>query len=309
MLELTQIDKPLKGKGNRVINKSKRIAQLSVLGGITSTFLLMCGCSDKDAVYKEQPVEALYNEAMDYLESGSAVGAAKSFAEVERQHPYSNWAVKAQLMSAYAYYQAKKYDDAIETYNVFIQLHPGHEQVAYAYYMLGLCYYEQVPTVERDQNVTEKALKAFEEVVRRFPTSPYAKDSKIKIEFTRDHLAGKEMEVGRYYLKNGAYLAAVNRFRNIVEGYQTTSQVPEALHRLVECYLALGILDQAQASAAVLGYNYPGSQWYADSYGLMKTANPSVALEVEPKPVSAVPSKKKEDKPTEEPPKDPRALK
>lgn len=277
--------------------------------GIISAVLLIGGCSDKDALYKDQPVELIYNNAMDLLEAGKSVASAKAFAEVERQHPYSNWAVKAQMMSAYAYYQAKKYEDAIETYNVFIQLHPGHEQVAYAYYMLGLCNYEQIPTVERDQVVTEKALKAFEEVVRRFPTSAYAKDSKIKIEFIRDHLAAKEMDVGRYYLKNGAYLAAVNRFKNIIDGYQTTSQTPEALHRLVECYLALGIMDQAQASGAVLGHNYPGSQWYADSYALIKATNPSAILDVKPDASLAKgPPKKEIVSKTVEPLKDPRVI-
>lgn len=277
--------------------------------GLVSSILLLSGCADKDELYKDQPVETIYNDAMDMLEAGKAGAAAKAFAEVERQHPYSNWAVKAQLMSAYAYYHAKKYEDAIETYNVFIQLHPGHEQVAYAYYMLGLCNYEQIPTVERDQMVTEKALKAFEEVVRRFPTSAYAKDSKIKIEFVRDHLAGKEMEVGRYYLRNGAYLAAVNRFKIIIDGFQTTSQTPEALHRLVECYLALGIMDQAQASAAVLGHNFPGSPWYADSYALIKAANPSAIMDVKPDSSLASGPKKPDAGSSAEPPKDPRVIK
>jgi outer membrane protein assembly factor BamD len=271
--------------------------------------LVACSTTPQNEPYIEKSVEVLYNEGMDLLESGSPAKAAVTFAEVERQHPYSNWAVKAQLMSAYSYYLAKKYDESIETYRVFIQLHPSHERIAYAYYMLGLCYYEQIPTVERDQNVTEESLKAFEEVVRRFPTSPYAKDAGIKIEFIRDHLAGKEMEVGRYYQSHGAYLSAVNRFKNIIQGYQTTSHVPEALHRLVECYLALGIMDQAQASAAVLGHNYPSSSWYADSYALIKAANPSAVLEDKQQPKSSQPTQKPSSVPSEEAPvTDPRKL-
>ena len=247
--------------------------------------LLQTGCSEQEEVFSEQPVEALYNQAMDYLEDGSYTRAAKAFVEVERQHPYSALAPKGLLMAAYAYYQAKKYDDALENYNVFIQLHPGHEHIAYAYYMIGVCYYEQIPMVERDQKTTEQALSAFEEVERRFPASPYGKDAKLKIDLVRDHLAGKEMDVGRYYLKQQAYLSAVNRFKNVVEGFQTTSHTPEALHRMVECYLALGILDQAQKTAAILGHNYPGSPWYADTYSLIQDAIPD-AVTQSPKPGS-----------------------
>lgn len=244
---------------------------------------LQTACSDTQELLEEQPVEPLYNKAMDYLESGSYTRAAHTFAEVERQHPYSNLAPKSLLMAAYAYYQAKKYEDALENYNVFIQLHPGHEHVAYAYYMAGICYYEQIPTVERDQKATEEALMAFEEVVHRFPSTPFGKDARLKIDLIRDHLAGKEMDVGRYYLGKQAYLAALNRFKNVVEGFQTTSHAPEALHRMVECYLALGVLDEAQKTAAVLGYNYPGSPWYADTYELIRNAIPN-ALSVSPKP-------------------------
>jgi outer membrane protein assembly factor BamD len=235
----------------------------------------LAGCSsDKDEIMADKPVEEIYNIAMDHYEQGRYERAAKTFAEVERQHPYSNWAVKAQLMSAYAYYESKRYDDAIEGFNVFIQLHPGHPDVAYAYYMLGLCYYEQVAMVERDQKATELSLKSFSEVLTRFPGSPYAKDAKLKINLLYTHLAGKEMEIGRFYLKRHSYLPALNRFKMVIEQYQTTAQVPEALHRAVECYLALGILDQAQAMAAILGHNYPGSQWYADSYALIQAALP-----------------------------------
>lgn len=247
--------------------------------------LLQTACSDTEEIFAEQPVESLYNKAMDYLEAGSYSRAAQAFVEVERQHPYSALAPKSLLMAAYSYYQAKKYEDALENYNVFIQLHPGHEHIAYAYYMVGICYYEQVPMVERDQKTTEDALRAFEEVVQRFSSSPFGKDAKLKIDLIRDHLAGKEMDVGRYYLGKQAYLAALNRFKNVVEGFQTTSHTPEALHRMVECYLALGILDQAQKTASVLGHNYPGSSWYGDTYELIRNTVPD-ALGTAPKPGS-----------------------
>ncbi len=246
---------------------------------------LQTGCSDTEDTFQDQPVEVLYNEAMDNLEKGNFKRAALGFVEVERQHPYSSLAPKSLLMAAYSYYQAKKYEDALENYNVFIQLHPGHENIAYAYYMVGICYYEQVPMVERDQKTTEDALRAFEEVTRRFSSSPYGKDAKLKTDLIRDHLAGKEMDIGRYYLDRQAYLAALNRFKNVVEGFQTTSHAPEALHRMVECYLALGILDEAQKTAAVLGYNYPGSSWYSDTYDLIRNTMPE-ALKNSPKPGS-----------------------
>lgn len=236
--------------------------------------MLLSACAEKEEPYNDRTVEELYNTAMDRFEAGNYQKAAKAFAEVERQHPYSNWALKAQLMSAYCYYEAKKYDEAIENFNVFIQLHPGHPEVAYAYYMLGLCHYEQIPIIERDQKPCELSLKAFQEVVTRFPTSPYAKDAKFKIDLIRDHLAGKEMDVGRYYQKQYAYLPAINRFKEVVTKYQTTSHVPEALHRMIECYLALGLKKEAQEVAAVLGHNYPRSDWYEDTYGLMKNTVP-----------------------------------
>lgn len=233
--------------------------------------LSLSSCSTTEEEFEKLSVEELYTQAKTSFDNGSYNKAAETFAEVERQHPYSEWALQAQLMSAYSYYEAKKYIEAIEGFNVFIQLHPGHDSIPYAYYMLGLCEYEQIPTVHRDQEYTKRSLRAFEEVIRRFPESPYARDSKYKIDLIKDHLAGKEMEVGRYYLNNKAYLAAVNRFKVVVEQYQTTSHIPEALHRMVECYLALGIPEQAHISAALLGHNFPGSPWYADTYALMTT--------------------------------------
>jgi outer membrane protein assembly factor BamD len=220
--------------------------------------LLLAGCSGNgDEEYVERPVEELYNEAQDLLEDGDARSAGRAFEEVERQHPYSQWATRAQLMSAYAYYEANDYDQA------------GHQDVPYAYYLIGISYYEQISDVGRDQKMTERALVAFDELVRRFPDSQYARDSQLKADLARDHLAGKEMSIGRYYLRRGQYVAAINRFRNVVERYQTTTHVPEALHRLTEAYLVLGLDQEAQKNAAVLGYNFPSSQWYMDSYALL----------------------------------------
>jgi len=237
---------------------------------IVAAISILSGCSGTDEEdYVERPVEDLYNEAQDLLESGDARRAGQAFEEVERQHPYSQWATRAQLMSAYAYYEANSYDEAIAAAERFIELHPGHQDVPYAHYLIGISYYERISDVGRDQKMTEQALAAFEELQRRFPNSEYARDAALKADLARDHLAGKEMSIGRYYLRRGQYVAAINRFRNVVERYQTTTHVPEALHRLTEAYLALGLEQEAQKNAAVLGYNFPGSQWYLDSYALL----------------------------------------
>lgn len=237
--------------------------------------LLLAACASNKDTYVEKPVEDLYNMAMDQLADKYYDKAAKSFDEVERQHPYSVWATKAQLMSAYSLYQAGKYDESIVAADRFIQLHPGHRDIAYAYYLKALDYYVQIADVARDQKATEKAMAALGEVVRRFPDSKYGRDARLKIDLARDHLAGKEMEIGRFYEKRGSYLAAINRFQRVVDQYQTTTHVPEALHRLTECYLSLGLPDEAQKTAAVLGYNYPGSSWYSHTYALMKPHQPT----------------------------------
>jgi len=237
----------------------------------------LAACSSKKEAYVERPVEQIYNHATDLLLDKKYIDAAKEFDEVERQHPYSVWATKSQLMAAYSQYQASKYDDAIITLDRFIQLNPSNRDVAYAYYMKALCYYEQITDVQRDAKMTEQAMKGFEEVINRFPNSIYGRDSRLKLDLTHDHLAGKEMDVGRYYLNRGDYLAALNRFKMVVDKYQTTSHVPEALERMVECYLALGLKDEAQRTAAVLGYNYPGSLWYQDSYALVETGKSTEA--------------------------------
>src|SRR5438105_1763998 len=238
--------------------------------GVALLLLVLAGCgSSRNEVYIEKPVDDLYNKAMDSLVDERYSEAAKTFEQVESQHPYSVWATKSQLMGVYSLYESRSYDQAIIAADRFIQLHPGHRDVAYAYYLKAICYYMQITDVGRDQKLTELALKSLDDVVRRFPESKYARDAKLKLDFTRDHLAGKEMEIGRYYLRRGEYLAAMNRFKRVIEGFQTTTHVPEALERLVECDLALGLTKEAQQNAAVLGYNYPGSRWYKDAYALV----------------------------------------
>ena len=247
--------------------------------GFLAGALLLAACAGAKDTYVEKPVEDLYNSAMDQLLEHSYDKAAKSFDEVERQHPYSVWATKAQLMSAYALYQAAKYDESIVAADRFIQLHPGHRDIAYAYYLKALDYYVQIADVARDQRATEKAMTALGEVVRRFPDSRYGRDARLKIDLARDHLAGKEMEIGRWYERQRLYLAAINRFQRVIADYQTTTHVPEALHRLTECYMSLGLTEEAQRTASVLGYNYPGSTWYSDSYALFKTRQPTAIAE------------------------------
>ena len=234
--------------------------------------LVVAGCNTgrEEVAYVERPVEQLYNEGMDNLIAGRYEEAAASFDEVERQHPYSIWATRAQLMTAFSHYQDNEFDDAIISAQRYIQLHPGSEDVPYAYYLIGVSYYEQIVDVGRDQKLTELALNGLDEVIRRFPDSEYARDARLKIDLTRDHLAGKEMEIGRYYQRRGEDLAALNRFKQVIVDFQTTTHVPEALHRLTETYLALGLQKEAQSAAAVLGFNYPGSEWYVDAYRLLQ---------------------------------------
>jgi outer membrane protein assembly factor BamD len=219
--------------------------------------------------FVERPVEQLYNEARDKLDDRLWAEAVEGFQEVERQHPYSEWARRSILMGAYGAYMQNKYEEAIGGAQRFIALHPGNVGAPYAYYLIALSYFEQIVDVGRDQRLTELSLAALNEVVQRYPQSEYARDARLKIDMTRDQLAGKEMEIGRYYLRQGQQLAAINRFRRVVELYQTTTHTPEALHRLVEGYLSMGVTPEATQVAAVLGYNYPGSPWYEASYALL----------------------------------------
>ena len=232
--------------------------------------LLLSACAEDDGpVYQARTVETLYNGGVNALRLEEFAQAARAFDEVERQHPYSVWATKAQLMSAYSSYKRDEYDEAIIGLDRFIELHPGNKDIAYAYYLKALSYYEKISDVERDQKMTRLALESLQEVARRYPDTRYGRDARAKLDLTFDQLAGKEMTIGRYYLKRHEYLAAINRFKVVLAKYETTTHVPEALHRITESYLALGVTDEAQMSAAVLGHNYPGSPWYQDSYALL----------------------------------------
>jgi outer membrane protein assembly factor BamD len=249
---------------------NKKLVLIITLCLLSFTLVSCSSSSDKEtAASDEIPVEELYNDASKALESKKYVKAAQLFEEVERQHPYSQWATKAELMAAYAYYKDLLYDEAVLALDRFIELHPGNEDVDYALYLKALCYYEQISDVARDQELTEEALYALETLIRRFPDSKYARDASYKRDLTLDHLAGKEMEIGRYYLNRGHINAALNRFLMVIKQYQTTTHTSEALHRMVEAYLSLGLSDEAMRVAAVLGHNYPGSKWYEDSYKLL----------------------------------------
>ena len=246
------------------MNKFKILSAIALLGILTA-----CGSSDDDKTKPPESADKLYNEAYDQLNNHEYKDAIKSFEEVERQHPSSEWATNAQVMSGFISYETQDYTAAVSTLERFTKLYPNNESTPYAYYLIALCYYEQINDVGRDQKITEQALQALREVIRRFPDTEYARDARIKLDLTQDHLAGKEMEIGRYYLRHDDTVAAINRFRFVVENYQTTSHAPEALHRLVECYLKLGAKDEAKRYAAVLGNNFPGNVWYRDSYKLM----------------------------------------
>lgn len=221
------------------------------------------------ALQKERPAEQIYSEAMAAYKNEEYQKAGKLFDEVERQHPYSDFATQAQIKSAQAAYESMRYDEAIVALDRFIELHPGHEQIDYAYYLKAMCYYEQITDVARDQQMTKDALEALNVVIDRFPDSKYRRDAELKRDLTLDHLAGKEMEIGRYYLKKNEINAAISRFTTVVKEYQTTTHAPEALLRLVEGYTILGLKDEATRVAAVLAYNYPGSRWYKDAYDLL----------------------------------------
>ena len=247
-----------------------RPASLLVSMTAACAVLFLAACAADEEEYVERPVDQIYNEAVVALQKREYTTASELFDEVERQHPYSSWATKAQLMAAYSHYQKNDYDDAIIALDRFIQLHPSNKDVAYAYYLKALSYYEQISDVARDQEMTRLALRTLKELIARHPNSRYARDAKVKIDLTYDHMAGKDMEIGRYYLGQKHYLAAINRFKGVIQRYQTTTHVPEALHRMVEAYLALGITEEARKAAAVLGHNFPGSEWYIDSYELVE---------------------------------------
>ena len=253
------------------IMRSTRTGLAARLAILCLTAMLLGACSSdkgKDD-YVEGSVDELYNKAMDQLLAERYKQAAKLFDEVDRQHPYSIWSTRAQIMSAYANYKNEKFDDAIIGLDRYIQLHPNDRDITYAYYLKGMAYYDQIKDVKRDQTAARESLKTFVEMNKRFPNSRYERDVTRKIDLINDHLAGKEMDIGRFYLRRGQQLAAIGRFRTVVDRYQTTSQVPEALLRLAEAYTELGVMDEAKKVTAVLGYNYPASEWYTDSYELV----------------------------------------
>lgn len=225
--------------------------------------------SDEEDRYIARDVETLYNLGYTSLAHHRWRIAAAAFDEVERQHPYSEWSRRAQLMGAYAFYKDNEYDSAILSSERFLSLHPGNANASYAHYLIAVSYYEQISDVFRDQRITEQAAQALTEVIRRYPGTDYARDAQVKIDLVHDQLAAKEMDVGRFYLQKSQYLAAIGRFRRVLDQFGTTSHTPEALHRLVECYTALGIIPEAQKYAAVLGYNHPGSKWYRYSYAMV----------------------------------------
>ncbi len=260
----------------------RRVPKVVILAGASAMALSACahkGPAKPRIAAEERPVELLYATGADRLDHRHWTDAVDYFHEVERQHPYSEWSRRAILMTAYAHYEANDYDGARQDADRFIGLYPGNASTAYAYYIKAICYFEQIIDVGRDQAATEQALTGLREVVRRYPNSEYATDAKLKIDMVNDQLAGKEMTIGRWYLRNGEPLAAIGRFRTVIDRYQTTLHTPEALYRLVEVYLTLGLIDEAKRNAAVLGYNYPGDGWYSDAYALMdsKGLQPAVA--------------------------------
>jgi outer membrane protein assembly factor BamD len=256
----------------RMVERGARAAAFFVLLATFAAALGACSMFDKDAIAPEEPADKLYNEALYLLNNKKdPKEAAKKFEEVDRQHPYSEWARKALVMSAYAYFEAGEFEDCINSARRYVTLHPGSPDAAYAQYLIGSAYFDQIPEISRDQGRTEKALENLEEVVRRYPSSEYAVAAKRKMEMARDQLAGKEMEIGRWHLQRREFTGAINRFKVVVTRYQRTRHVEEALLRLTEAYMALGIVDEAQTSAAVLGHNFPDSRWYKDAYALMQS--------------------------------------
>lgn len=225
----------------------------------------------KPEIVAEVPAEQLYNQGLGRIEKRDFSGASKKFEDLEKQYPYSEWSRKALIMTAYSQFEAQQYDDAINSSRRYLQLHPATKDAAYAQYLMAMSYYNQIPDITRDQERSERALRGLQELVDRYPQSEYVEDARAKMQFARDQLAGKEMEVGRYYLTRRNYTGAINRFRDVVSKYQTTRHVEEALMRLTEAYMALGIVQEAQTAAAVLGHNFPDSPWYDDAYKLVKS--------------------------------------
>ncbi len=239
--------------------------------GAAMLVLSACGSNKKEKLaYVERPAELIYNLAVSQMDVSDWADAKLLFQEVERQHPFSKWARRSMLMSAYASYRSADHEESIALAQRFIGLHPGSDSAPYAHYLIAINYYDQIYDVGRDQATTVAAEASLQQVVRRYPESDYARDARLKLQLTHDHLAGKEMSIGRYYLKENQHLAAIGRFKNVVSDYETTSQTEEALHRLVESYVSIGVIQEAKLVGSVLGHNYPNSEWYKDSYDLLE---------------------------------------
>ncbi|HEY5712866.1 MAG TPA: outer membrane protein assembly factor BamD [Allosphingosinicella sp.] len=272
-----------------------KISRPVVLLALVASILPLTACANRgtrtraDTRYVARDVNTLYNAAFDLMRRHNYAAAAIVFDEVERQHPYSVWARRAQLMSAFCYYAAKDHTKSIDSARRFLSIHPGNRDAPYALYLVALNYYEQINDVTRDQAATRQALESLGEVVRRYPSTPYADDARLKIDLVRDHLAGKEMEIGRFYQRRRQWLAAAVRFRTVVDQYQTTTHAPEALMRLTESYLALGVPEEARRAAAVLGANYPQTRWYQRAYDLMQRHMPQQAA-AQPAPAEPAPA-------------------
>lgn len=241
---------------------------------ILTSFLLISACSSKKKIdeFAGFTPEKLYSSGMEKMHKQEYSEAIKYFDRINQEYPYSPLASEAQLMESYAYYKTAKFEYAIASLDDYINLYPGEKNSAYAYYLRALCYYDQIEGTQLDQTFTEDAKTSLNEVINKFPDSEYARDSRFKLNLVLDHLAGKEMEVGRFYQKKGDLIAAINRYILIIEQYQTTTHIQEALYRLVECYHVLGVDFEARKYAAVLGNNYPDSKWYLYSYKIVSPA-------------------------------------
>jgi len=258
--------------GQRSVGLFRSLRAIAVAAAVA--LLAACSASndeDVDVFADDRPPGELYNEGLAYLNEGDLTNAIDTFDKVDRQHPYSDWARKSMIMSAYASYRRGRFDDTIQTARRYLNLYPGSADAAYAHYLIGNSHFRQIPDVTRDQEQTTKAIEAFNEIVTRYPDSEYFPDAQQKLIVARDQLAGKEMQIGRYYLERREYLAAINRFRAVVTDYQSTRHVEEALMRLTEAHLSLGLDSEAQTAAAVLGHNFPNSEWYEDAYRLLQS--------------------------------------
>jgi outer membrane protein assembly factor BamD len=258
----------------RSAKPARRWALAARMGALALLILALPACSwfGKEEIVPDDPADKLYNEGLYLLNNKRDYKkAAKKFEEVDRQHPYSEWARKALIMSAYAHYEGTEYEDSVTAAKRYVTLHPGSPDAAYAQYLIGSSYFDQIPDITRDQQRTQKAMESLDEVVRKYPNTEYAISAKKKVEVARDQLAGKEMDTARFYQKRREYIAAINRFKVVITQYQTTRHVEEALMRLTEAYMTVGVVGEAQTAAAVLGHNFPDSKWYKDAYNLVKS--------------------------------------